>query len=132
MPPQAVIHITHQKTATQNEQPTGAMAAETLTLAKLVAELKKNRANITEGLTNSFKNFLSPIQTTLESVGLKVESYGSRLTDTETVLLDHSGRIVTPEAFVSEVKTDMLDLKTENNNIKDQLGDYENRARRSS
>lgn len=114
----------------KSETTTTAMADQALTLDMLIAELGKNRSDITKELTNMIQNSLSPIQTTLEVVQHKVEFYGSRLTDMETALSDHSDRIVSLEDSVSTLTASMTGLKSENDGLKDKLDDYENRARR--
>lgn len=108
---------------------TRSMAAEQLTLAMLVAELEKNRNNITEELTKLIKMSLSPIQNTLEAVKQQVESYEVRFNEAEDVLTDHSDRISTLELSVAELRSSVRDLTKENNGLRDMLDGYENRQR---
>ncbi|CAM4605252.1 unnamed protein product [Leuciscus chuanchicus] len=111
---------------------TRAMAAEQLTLAMLVAELEKNRNNITEELTKLIKTSLSPIQNTLEAVKQQVELYEVRFNEAEDVLTDHSDRISTLESSVAELRSSVRDLTKENNDLRDMLDGYENRQRRTN
>lgn len=64
------------------------MATEQLTLAMSVAELEKNRNNITAELTNLLKTSLSLIQTTLEAIKHQVELYKARFNEAEDTLTD--------------------------------------------
>ena len=116
--------------STEEGHTTRTMAAEPLTLGMLVMELEKNRFNITEELTTLIKTSLSPIQTTLESVKLQVESYETRFNEAEGALSDHSDRISTLETSVVELKSAVRDLTKENNGLRDVLDGYENRQRR--
>lgn len=109
---------------------TRSMANEQLTLAMLVAELEKNRNNITSELTNFLTTSLSPIQTTLEAVKHKVELYEVRFKEAEDTLIDHSDRISELETSVVQLQSTVRDLTKENDGLKDMLDGYENRQRR--
>lgn len=105
---------------------TMAVAAEELTLDKLVTELEKVRSDITEEL----KTALFPIQTALEALKRQVESFEVRFTEAEDALFDHSDRITTLETSVEKLKSTMQDLTKENEGLTDTLDGYENRQRR--
>lgn len=121
---------TSAKNTEEGRTTTRSTAVEPLTLAMLVSELGKNRASITDELTNLLKTSLSPIQTTLESVKLRVESFEARFVEMEDALSDHSDRISTLESSVAELKSTVRGLTKENNGLRDMMDGYENRQRR--
>lgn len=99
--------------------------SDSISMTQLVAELEKQRGWLKEDVSKLIEDSLKPLQTSVNALGAKVDSFQARLTATETTAGENFARLVTVEASVTT-------LQEQNKKLMEHVEDLENRSRRSN